>query len=143
MKDSIDMDEGKNSGMSERQQSAPEELNVYADVYKVLLGGMVVSTALFVVGIVRALLRPQFVPLTPDWVKQHYRWPVIVEGVRTFDPTVIMLIATALLILTPIARVVVSIYAFAVDRDRKFVIVTLIVLLVIVLTVVLGIFGLK
>jgi uncharacterized membrane protein len=109
----------------------------------VLLGGMVVSTALFVVGIVRALLRPQFVPLTPDWIKQHYRWPVVVEGIRSFDPTVIMMIATVLLILTPIARVVVSIYAFAVDNDRKFVLVTLAVLLVIVLTVVLGLVGLK
>jgi uncharacterized membrane protein len=143
MKASADMNNGKNSGSGQPKQGASEELNVYGDVYKVLLGGMVVSTALFVVGIVRALLRPQFVPLTPDWIKQHYHWPVIIEGIRAFDPTVIMLIATALLILTPIARVIVSIYAFAVDHDRMFVLVTLIVLLVILLTVVLGLFGLK
>ena len=31
-----------------------------------------------------------------------------------------MLIATALLILTPVTRVAVSIYAFTVDRDIKF-----------------------
>jgi uncharacterized membrane protein len=119
------------------------ELNVYADVYKVLLGGMVVSTALFLAAIVKALLRPQFYPLTPQWVKQQYRWPAIVHGVRSFDPPVIMLIATALLILTPIARVVVSIFAFAVDDDRKFVLITLTVLLVIVLTVALAMFGLQ
>jgi uncharacterized membrane protein len=120
-----------------------EELNVYADVYKVLIAGMALSTALFTVAIVRALLRPQFIPLTPTWIKQHYHWDVILQGIRMFDPTVIMLIATVLLILTPIARVAVSVYAFAVDRDRTFVFVTLIVFLVIALTVVLGLFGLK
>lgn len=128
--------------MSAKQDSS-EELNVYADVYKVLLGGMIVSTALFAAGIVRALLHPEFVPLTPAWIKQHYHWRAIVDGIRSFDPTVIMLIATVLLILTPIARVVVSIYAFAVDRDRQFVAVTLIVLSLILLTVVLGLFGLR
>jgi uncharacterized membrane protein len=125
------------------KQSGSEELNVYAGVYKVLLIGMIVSTALFAAGIVRALLHPQFVPLTPEWIRQHYHWQAVVAGIRSFDPTVIMMIASVLLILTPIARVVVSIYAFAVDRDRQFVVVTLMVLSVILVTVVLGLFGLK
>lgn len=125
------------------KQTRSTELNVYADVYKVLLGGMILSTGLFVVGIARALMRPEFVPLTPEWIKQHYHWAAIVGGLKAFDPTVIMLIATVLLIMTPIVRVAVSIYAFAVDRDSKFVAVTLLVFAVIVLTVVLGLFGLR
>ena len=137
------MSEEINHEKATQPDAAPAELNVYADVYKVLLGGMILSTALFVIAIVRALLRPEFMPLTPEWIKQHYRWAAIVEGIRTFDPTTIMLIATVLLILTPVARVLVSIYAFAVDHDRKFVMVTLVVLVVIILTVVLGLFGLK
>jgi uncharacterized membrane protein len=135
---------------AERKQNTPasrpgpaDELNVYADVYKVLLGGMIASTVLFVAAIARGLMRPEFVPLRPEWIKGHYHWRIIVQGIRSFDPTVIMLIATGLLILTPIARVVVSVYTFAVDGDRKFVIVTLIVLLVIILTVILGWFGLS
>lgn len=134
-----------NNRSQDRQSNAnnPEELNVYADVYKVLLWGMVLSTALFAAAIIKALLQPQFVPLTPEWVKQHYHWRVLVGGICSFDPTVIMMIATVLLILTPISRVVVSVYAFAVDHDRKFVMVTLTVLSVIVFTVVLGFFGLR
>jgi uncharacterized membrane protein len=54
-----------------------------------------------------------------------------------------MLLATALLILTPVARVVVSIAAFLTDRDYKYVVVTSIVLLVMGVTVVLGLFGLQ
>ncbi|MGA8618432.1 MAG: DUF1634 domain-containing protein [Candidatus Sulfotelmatobacter sp.] len=133
----------KNHASNESKRDTAEELSVYADVYKVLLGGMLLSTGLFVIGIVRALLRPQFVPLTTDWIKQHYHWRIIVQGIRSFDPTVIMMIATVLLILTPVVRVIVSMYAFAVDGDRKFVAVTFIVLLVIGVTVVLGLFGLK
>ncbi|MFB3916999.1 MAG: DUF1634 domain-containing protein [Terriglobales bacterium] len=126
--------------------SAPRpatELNVYADVYKVLLGGMLASTALFVLGIVVALVRARYVPLTPEWIKQHYNWTGVAHGIASLDPVVIMLIATALLILTPIARVIVSIYAFAVDGDRRYVVVTSVVLLVMILTVVLGLFGLR
>ena len=134
---------GQRNQSAHKPKSGSEELNVYADVYKVLLAGMILSTALFVIGIVRALLAPQFVPLTPEWIKEHYHWRSIVAGVHSMDPTTIMLIATALLILTPIVRVIVSIYSFAVDRDRKYVVVTLIVLLVIVVTVILGIFGLR
>ncbi len=132
----------KQQETTQSKRNRPDELNVYADVYNVLLGGMLLSTALFVAAIVKALLRPEFVPLSPQWIKEHYHWSAIVHGIVSFDPTVIMLIATLLLILTPVARVVVSVYAFWVDHDHKFVVITFIVLLVIILTVVLGMFGL-
>jgi uncharacterized membrane protein len=131
------------SKVDQRERRTPDELNVYEDVYRVLLGGMLISTSLFVIAIVRALLRPTFVPLTQSWIRQHYHWSIVVQGITSLDPTVIMLIATVLLILTPVARVVVSIYAFAIDRDQKYVVVTSIVLLIMVVTVVLGLFGLK
>lgn len=119
------------------------EENVYADVYRVLLGGMIVSSALFAIGLALALLHPEHYPLGPDWVRSHYHLSTIWQGVKSFDPFTIMLIATALLILTPVLRVAISIWAFVVDRDWKFVVVTSIVLVVIVLSVVLSRFGLK
>lgn len=119
------------------------ESNVYAAVYHALLVGMYVSTALFALAIVRALMRPEFVPLTPEWVREHYHWGILWHGLSTFDPTALMLVATAVLILTPVARVIVSIYAFAVDRDTKYVVITAIVLFVMIVTVVLGLYGLQ
>lgn len=119
------------------------EENVYAGVYHVLLAGMFLSTTIFVIGIVRALMLRQNIPLTVEWVRSHYTLAAVGHGLRTLDPTVLMMIATAVLILTPIARVVVSIHAFAVDHDRKFVVVTSIVFVVIVLTVILGLLGLR
>ncbi len=119
------------------------EDNVYADVYRVLLGGMIVSVLFFLAGVVRALLHPQPVPLSADWIQSHYHWRAVVEGLKTGDATTLAMLGTILLILTPVARVLVSIYAFFVDRDYQYVVVTGIVFLVMALTVVLAHFGLK
>ena len=126
-----------------REPGATAEENVYADVYRVLLGGMIVSSALFAIGMALALLHPRQYPLGADWVRSHYHLSTIWQGLKTFDPFTIMLVATALLILTPVLRVVISIWAFVVDRDWKFVVVTSIVLVVIVMSVVLSRFGLQ
>ncbi len=119
------------------------ELNVYADVYRVLIGGMIVSTCLFIAGVVLALLHPQFIPLRAAWIRQHYSWGVFLQGLLAFRPTSLLMLATLLLIATPVVRVVVSIYAFLVDRDYKFVVVTSLVFMVIILTIILSQLGLK
>jgi uncharacterized membrane protein len=133
--------------MADRPQNEhdPEVLeeNVYAGVYHALLIGMYISTTLFAIAIARALLHPEFVPLTGEWVRDHYHWAVLRHGLATLDPTALMLVATAVLILTPVARVLVSIYAFAVDRNTKYVVITGIVFVIMVLTVILGLSGLK
>lgn len=122
---------------------AVEEENVYENVYHVLLGGMIVSTVLFAIGLVLAFLHPQNYPLTPEWIRSHYNFESVWQGLRAFDPFTLMMVATAVLILTPVIRVVVSIYAFWVDGDKKYVMVTSTVLGVILLSLVLAHFGLK
>lgn len=130
-------------GNSERERIGNVADNVYADVYKVLLVGMVLSTALFAIGVILALLHPEYVPLSAAWVRQQYHWDTFVRGLATANPGAFMLLATILLILTPVSRVLVSIYVFYVDHDRKYVVVTSIVFLVMVLTVILSRLGLK
>jgi uncharacterized membrane protein len=84
-----------------------------------------------------------YFPLTEDWVRSHYHWSTVIHGLAAMDPTVLMMVATILLILTPVARVIVSIYAFWVDHDRKYVVVTSIVLGIMVLTYLLSKAGLQ
>jgi uncharacterized membrane protein len=129
----------------DRKETEPGNVadNVYADVYRVLLGGMIVSTALFAVGVVRALLNPHFVPLSTAWIREQYHWGIFLHGMATADPGTLMMLATVLLILTPVARVLVSIYVFYIDHDRKYIVVTGLVFLVMVLTVILSHFGLR
>ena len=119
------------------------EQNVYAGVYRVLLVGMFISSALFAMGIIRALLHPHVIPMTTAWVRQQYHPAVLIDRLAALRATSLMLVGTVMLILTPVVRVLVSIYAFAVDRDFKYVTVTSIVFLVMALTVVLGLLGLK
>ncbi len=118
------------------------EENVYVDVYRLLIAGMIVSSILFALGIVLSLLHPLYIPLSTRWVRSQYHVTTVVHGIMHGDPTAILLVATVLLILTPVARVVVSIVAFLVDHDYKFVVVTSIVFLVMVITVILGELGL-
>jgi uncharacterized membrane protein len=114
-----------------------DENNVYTGVYHSLVIGMTVSTALFAIGVILALLRPSNAPL----LAAAGRTPHLIHGLLSLDPVAIMTLATIAMILTPVARVVVSIVAFAVDRDYTFVAITSFVLLAIVATVVLGALG--
>lgn len=132
-----------NEKPNDKTRPAVPEENVYAAVYHALLIGMYISTALFAIAIIRALIRPEFIPLSPEWVRGYYHWGVLRHGLATFDPVALMLVATAVLILTPVARVLVSIYAFAVDHDGKYVVVTGIVFAIMILTVILGLLGLR
>jgi uncharacterized membrane protein len=128
---------------SKSKPTASTEENVYVDVYRVLLAGMLISSALFAIALVRALLHQETYLLTLEWVRSHYHWAATWQGLKEFDAFTLMMVATALLILTPVLRVVISIWAFWVDRDYKYVVVTSIVLAVIGLSVVLAHFGVK
>ena len=129
-------DEIKTSGMR-------DEANVYADVYRLLIGGMILSNVLFAAGMILALLRPKFVPLTSQWIRAQYHWSTLIRGLASGEPVPLLLLATLLLILTPLARVIVSIAAFASDRDYKYVVVTSAVMLVLLATIGLGFLGLQ
>jgi len=124
-------------------QPTSTEENVYAVVYYALLAGMIVSSILFAIGIVRALMHPAFYSLSPEWVRQHYSFSFVIHGIANLDPVALMMAGTVLLILTPVARVIVSIYAFMVDRDTKYVVITGIVFLIMVVTVIAGLLGLQ
>lgn len=132
------MNQSSNSG----SEPMAGEQNVYAGVYHMLIAGMILSNILFVIGIVLALIHPQYFPLTARWVRSQYHASLVLHGILHGQPTSYFLLGTLLLILTPVARVIVSIYAFSVDHDRKYVAVTGAVFLIMIITVILGLFGL-
>ncbi len=132
-----------NSNHDRALPTTAAEENVYADVYRLLIAGMVVTNILFVIGLVLALVHPRFFPLTPDWVRSQYHWRTVLHGLLQGNPSTFMMLGSLLLILTPVARVIVSIYAFWVDHDRKYVALTMLVLIVIIITVILGQLGLQ
>jgi uncharacterized membrane protein len=62
----------------------------------------------------------------------------VIRGVEDFRGQAIVMVGLMLLIATPVARVAVSILGFVYERDRRYVIITTIVLALLVLSFVLG-----
>lgn len=112
--------------------------SIYRRVYHVLVLGMALSTSLFAVGILRAWVAHQEVPVSLRWIREQYNWELFLSGLRHLEPTALLMAATLVLILTPILRVAVSVYAFAVEGDRKFVAITSTVLAIILFTALLA-----
>lgn len=67
--------------------------------------------------------------------------PEIVRGAMAGEASSIIQTGILLLIATPIARVAVSLVGFALERDRKYVVITLIVLVVLLYSLISGAAG--
>lgn len=94
--------------------------NVYTAVFRALLWGMVASTVLFALGVLRALQHPTTISLGAMVIPP---WSATLHGLLRLDPFSLMLLATVVLILTPVARVALALAAFLRARDRRFVLV--------------------
>lgn len=65
----------------------------------------------------------------------------IFQGLFAFKPYAIIMLGLFLLILTPVLRVVVSIYAFFVAKDMMYVWITTIVLIILIFAMIIGMYG--
>jgi uncharacterized membrane protein YfcA/uncharacterized membrane protein len=103
----------------------------------ILQGGVLLSTAVIVLGLLLAVLRPGGYSLQSALV-----FPVtlsqVAAGLRVWQPQAVIMLGLLLLIATPIIRVVASMVAFGFERDWKYVIITLLVLAILMLSLLLG-----
>jgi uncharacterized membrane protein len=114
-------------------------VNLNKSMYDVLMGGMVLSSITYVLGIVLFLYQNQN-PLQAGVV--HYQSVAeFTEALLTVRSAAVLTLATVILIATPITRVLVSIFVFALNRNPKYVAVTTIVLLILIGSILLGYFG--
>jgi uncharacterized membrane protein len=117
-----------------------QDQGVYSGVYHALVIGMSTSTVLLAVGVAVTLWRnhvghPLVVP------GPVLRPAVLLAGLARFEPVSLVALATLVMILTPVARVVVSVVAFAAERDWRYTAITGAVLAAIVGTVIVGLLG--
>ncbi len=106
----------------------------YAIIGWVLQGGVLLSAAVIVLGLLLELLQPEkFAPqklqLFPHTFGQVW------AGVLAVRPQAAIALGLLLLIATPVLRVAVSVVAFAVERDRRFVVITTVVLLILLFSI--------
>jgi uncharacterized membrane protein len=87
-------------------------------IYYLLWGGVVLSLAVILIGLFAKLLSPAGFPRAPT--------PVSLLALQVFQltPAGLLSLGVLLMIFTPFARVLLTIFIFAEERDRTYVFVT-------------------
>lgn len=113
----------------------PETMN--AVIGKALRYGVVVSAAIIVAGILRLGSSSSFTDIASVLAYNagsipHGNYDVsaggILRGLATLDPFSLIELGVIVLIATPVLRVLVSVFLFGAERDRKYVAITAVVL---------------
>ncbi|WP_353989179.1 DUF1634 domain-containing protein [Pediococcus argentinicus] len=105
---------------------------------RILQIGVIVSAIIIVLGI--ALWLIQGGSGYSNGIFPHRFWTVT-SGVLVFKPYAVVMLGIFCLILTPVLRVVVSIYAFAKEHDQLYVWITTIVLVILLIGMYIGYLG--
>jgi uncharacterized membrane protein len=101
----------------------------------VLQGGVILSSLVIILGVALLLLTPasrNAAITVPDSLGQVW------NGICTLQPAAIIALGLILLIATPVLRVAVSILAFAHEHDRRYVLISSIVLFILLCSFLLG-----
>jgi uncharacterized membrane protein len=108
-------------------------------MYRVLIGGMILSSVTYVVGIFLVFFQGQS-SLQTSIV--HYQNLVkFINELVAFRSPAVLTLATIFVIATPITRVFISIVIFASNRNFKYVAVTAVVFLILITSILLGYLG--
>ena len=106
----------------------------------VLRTGVIVSAAVIVVGIIMLVFHG-LAGLTGG-IATAMNFPptfgAVLSGVAKLDPVSVITLGLLLMIITPVTRVAVSIIAFAMERDWRYVAITTVVLIVLLVSFALG-----
>ncbi len=100
----------------------------------ILLIGVVVSAAVILIGLVLLAFHPadfsaRGLSSFPQTLGEVW------SGLLTLQPQAVIILGLLLLIATPVLRVAVSVVAFALERDRRYVVITLIVLAILLFSI--------
>lgn len=109
-------------------------------VSTVLRTGVVLSAAIIALGLV--LLIARGVIARGARIDAAFSYPrslgALASGLLSLDPASFLILGLLALIATPITRVAVSIFAFALERDWRYVLITALVLAILVAGIALG-----
>lgn len=102
----------------------------------VLAAGMYTTVGFYLIGLALLFIKGRPIPSLAG--QYFHSFGEFFSYLTAFHPRAFLYLGTISLILTPVSRVLVSIFAFWKERDFKYVGVTTIVFLVIVISVVIG-----
>ncbi len=118
--------------VTDEQRAAREQRDINQMLHAMLLIGLVISTALMLVGLGLAILQGTAVPTTTSDLAE------VLPQVAAFNPSGFLTLGLLVLIATPILRVVGSIVAFIYERDWRYAFVTFLVFMVVMVSLITG-----
>jgi uncharacterized membrane protein YfcA/uncharacterized membrane protein len=108
--------------------------NTNAVIGWILEGGVLISAAVILFGLFLELLQPnKFAPQKLQSFPQTFGQ--VWAGLLIMRPQAFITLGLLLLIATPVVRVATSIVAFAIERDRRFVVITFVVLAILLFSI--------
>lgn len=122
-----------------KQSSKKQEMHeVELLIGQILRIGVLISAVIIAIGLLLLL-----VTQNSGYAGNQFptTFQAIFAGLVTFKPYAIIMLGVFLLILTPVLRVVVSIYAFFKEGDHLYVMITTLVLVILGIAMVIGYFG--
>ena len=119
------------------QASTAQHVTATTVISWILQGGVIASSALIVLGLCLLPTRPGGLSVQRVLTFPHTITDIW-AGLLILRPQAIIVVGLLLLIATPVVRVAVSIVAFALEHDRRYVVITLVVLAILLLSFLLG-----
>jgi uncharacterized membrane protein len=102
----------------------------------ILATGIYTTVGFYIIGLTLLFTKGDSVP---EISKQYFHsFGSFISGVLSLNPRSFLYLGTISLILTPVSRVLISIFAFWKEKDKKFVFVTAMVFFVIIASIVVG-----
>ncbi|MBT9676330.1 DUF1634 domain-containing protein [Levilactobacillus brevis] len=118
--------------------TAKEMAQVQTIIGRILQVGVIFSAIVMLIGLVLFLVSGRS-GYSGSYVPR--RMGLILQGTWQLKPYAIMMLGVYCLILTPVLRVVVSIYAFYKEHDRLYVAITTLVLAILLVALAIGVTG--
>ena len=122
------------SQLSDEQQTLKARGTTYIVIGWILQGGVILNAIIILAGLIMMSLQPdKFAPQKLQAFPQTFGQ--VWTGLLRLDPQAVIALGLLLLVATPVMRVAVSIFAFAVERDWRFVVITTLVLLILLFSI--------
>lgn len=119
-------------GIDETRRVEENVRKINALVHWLLIIGLTAAAVCMVTGVVLGIITARGLPDAMVPLSD------LVTELLLFNPAAFLSLGLLLLIATPILRVAGSIFGFAIERDWRYTLITLIVLLIVLLSIVLG-----
>ncbi len=117
--------------LPEKPGHTPFDMNVV--ISWILQGGVLISAAVVCVGLLLLFLHPEQLSDQQFLVFPHSLGQ-IKDGLLQLQPQAFVALGLLLLVATPVMRVAISILAFALEHDRRYVVITCIVLAILLIS---------